>query len=381
MKEVYIVGAARTPIGKFQGGLSKYSAPELGAFAIRAALNWSGVNKKHIEDVFMGQVLQAGVGQAPARQAALKAGILQTASATTVNKVCASGLEAIHLGYLKIKAGEAKCVVVGGMESMSQAPHVLKNSRNLKLGNSILLDSAINDGLWCAFEDTHMGNLAEFIASERGITREEMDRYSLESHRKAADAIKKGKFLEESVPVISQDETPREDTSLEKLQALKPAFSQDGLVTAGNAPVLADGAAALILAEKAFVDKNYFVPMAKITGYVAVAVEPKWLFAAPEVAITKLLKQTKTTLDRYDLLEVNEAFAAQILANGKQLNWDWSNVNIKGGAIALGHPLGATGARIAVTLLYSLKRLGLKKGMAVLCHGGGGAVAMSFEKL
>ncbi|MBI2595877.1 thiolase family protein [Candidatus Daviesbacteria bacterium] len=388
MKEVYIVSAARTPIGKFLGSLSPFGAPELGGFAIRAAVGWSGLRSENIEEVIMGQALQAGVGQAPARQAMLKAGLPESASATTINKVCASGLEAIHIGALKIQTGEANCLVAGGMESMSRAPHILKNSRNLKMGDVNLVDSAISDGLWCAFENTHMGNLAEFIARERGINRMEMDKFALLSHLKAVSAINKGKFLQEIIPVpqfggkgfVGRDENPRADTSMEKLMKLDPVFEKgSGIVTAGNAPGLADGAAALVLAEKSWLEKSGIPPLAKITGYATAATEPKWLFAAPEVAIKKLLARTKTQLSDYHLLEVNEAFAAQILANGQALNWDWDRVNVNGGAIALGHPVGATGARIVVTLVHALKARGLKSGLAALCHGGGGAVAMSFE--
>lgn len=391
MKEVYIVSAARTPIGKFLGSLSPFSAAELGGFAIRAAINWSGLTPESVEDVIMGQALQAGVGQAPAKQAAQRANIPFKASATTINKVCASGLEAVHIGTLRIQTGEAQCIVAGGMESMSQAPHILQNSRNLKMGTAILLDSAISDGLWCAYENTHMGNLAEFIARQRRISRKEMDEYSLLSHRKAIEAISKGRFLKEIIPLprnlkqagselIYYDENPRAETSLDKLGKLNPAFEKgSGLVTAGNAPGLADGAAALVLAQKHWLEKKGIPPLARVTGYATASLGPKWLFAAPEVAIQKLLQNTGTKLADYDLLEINEAFAAQIVANGKQLNLDWAKVNVNGGAIALGHPIGATGARMVVSLVHALRLRGLKRGLAALCHGGGGAVAMSFE--
>ena len=389
MTEVYIVGAARTPIGRFLGGLSSLSAPDLGAVAVRAAVERSGIDPATVDDVIIGNVVQAGVGQAPARQAALNAGLPSSASATTINKVCASGLEAIHSAALAIRNGDAHTIVAGGMESMSRAPHLLHGTRQgIRLGAGQLEDAVIQDGLWCAFEHHHMGNSAEAIAEKHGIGRAELDEFSLNSHRKAVAAAEAGRFDAEIAPVtvkgrtttvVSRDEGPRADTSAEALAKLRPAFLADGVVTAGNAPGLADGAAALVVASDAAVRDGNLTPLARVVAHATAALEPLWLFDAPVVAIQKLLKKTGTTLDDYDLFEVNEAFAAQILANGKSLGWDWDRVNVNGGAVALGHPIGATGARIVVTLLHAMQQRGVKRGIAGLCHGGGGAVAMSFE--
>ncbi|MFN8635613.1 MAG: thiolase family protein [Chloroflexota bacterium] len=389
MTDVYIVGAARTPIGRFMGSLSGVAAPELGATAVRAAVERAGIDPAAVEDVVIGNVVQAGVGQAPARQAALAAGLPSAASATTINKVCASGLEAINAAALAIRNGDVDVVVAGGMESMSRAPHLLQGMRQgIRLGNGQLDDAVIHDGLWCPFEKHHMGNAAEAIAEKHGIGRAEMDEYALNSHRKAVAAAEAGRFDAEIAPVtvggrtatvVSRDESPRADTSAEALAKLRPAFVPDGVVTAGNAPGLTDGAAALVVASEAAVREHNLTPLARVVAHSTAACEPLWLFDAPVLAIDKLLKKTGTSLDDYDLIEVNEAFAAQILANGKSLGWDWDRVNVNGGAIALGHPIGATGARIVVTLLHALQQRGLKRGMAGLCHGGGGAVAMSFE--
>ena len=389
MTNVYIVGAARTPIGRFLGGLSGVSAPELGAVAVRAAVARAGVDPSAVEDVIIGNVVQAGVGQAPARQAALGAGLPSSASATTINKVCASGLEAINSAALAIRNGDADLIVAGGMESMSRAPHLLQGVRQgIRLGSGQLDDAVIHDGLWCPFEKHHMGNSAEAIAEKHGIGRAEMDEYALNSHRKAVAATENGRFESEIVPVtvggrspsiVSRDESPRADTSPDALAKLRPAFLPDGVVTAGNAPGLTDGAAAVIVASEAAVREHGLAPLARVVAHATAACEPLWLFEAPVLAIGKLLEKTGTALEDYDLIEVNEAFAAQILANGKSLGWDWDRVNVNGGAIALGHPIGATGARIVVTLLHALQQRGLKRGMAGLCHGGGGAVAMAFD--
>jgi acetyl-CoA C-acetyltransferase len=389
MTDVYIVGAARTPIGRYLGALSNLSAPELGAVAVRAAVDRSGIDPAAVEDVIIGNVVQAGVGQAPARQAALGAGLPSTASATTINKVCASGLEAINSAALSIRNGDADVVIAGGMESMSRSPHLLNGARQgLRLGSGQLDDAVIHDGLWCPFERHHMGNAAEAIAEKHGIGRAEMDEYALNSHRKAVAAAEAGRFDAEITPVtvggrtptvVSRDESPRADTSPEALAKLRPAFLPDGVVTAGNAPGLTDGAAAVVVASEPAVREHDLTPLARVVGHATAACEPLWLFDAPVLAIEKLLKKTGTLLDDYDLIELNEAFAAQILANGKSLGWDWDRVNVNGGAIALGHPIGATGARIVVTLLHAMKQRGVKRGMAGLCHGGGGAVAMSFE--
>jgi acetyl-CoA C-acetyltransferase len=390
MRDVYIVGAARTPIGRFMGGLSGVAAPRLGAVAIRAAVERSGIDPGGVDEAIMGNVVSAGLGQAPARQAALGAGIPDTSSAMTVNKVCASGLEAINLATQAIRLGDADVMVAGGMENMSGAPHLFLGARQgVRLGSAELKDAVIHDGLWCPFEQHHMGQAAEAIAEKYGISRNELDEYSLQSHSKAVAAVQAGRFDSEIAPVegangkaamtVARDETPRADTSIEALAKLRPAFTPDGLITAGNAPGLTDGAAAVVVASGDAVRERGLNPIARVVAHATAGTAPLWLFDAPVDAVRRLLDKTNTTLDDYDLFEVNEAFAAQILANGKVLEWDWERVNVNGGAIALGHPIGATGARLVVTLLHALRDRGLKRGMAALCHGGGGAVAMSFE--
>jgi acetyl-CoA C-acetyltransferase len=390
MTDVYIAGAARTPIGKLLGGLATTPAVELGAIAIRGALEKAGLEAARVDEVIMGNVLSAGIGQAPARQAAIRAGVPDTASVMTINKVCASGLEAIHLAARSIKEGESDVVIAGGMESMSGAPYLIHGARQgLRAGNQTMQDSIIQDGLWCAFEQHHMGSSAEAIAEKYGLTRDDLDEYALESHRRAAAACESGAFDAEVVPVtavtgrqtttVTRDEGPRADTSLEALGKLKPAFDPDGIVTAGNAPGLTDGAAALVVVSERAIEEHQLTPIARVVGHAATGIEPLWLFDAPVDATRKLLERTETDLADYDLLEINEAFAAQIVANGRALNWNWSKVNVNGGAIALGHPLGATGVRIVVTLLNAMRLRGVKRGLAGLCHGGGGAVAMSFE--
>jgi acetyl-CoA C-acetyltransferase len=390
MTNVYIAGAARTPIGKFLGGLAATPAVELGATAIRGALEKAGLDAADVDEVIMGNVISAGLGQAPARQAAIRADVPESASVMTINKVCASGLEAIHLAARSIREDESDVVIAGGMESMSTAPYLVPGARQgLRAGNQTLQDSIIQDGLWCAFENHHMGNSAEAIAEKYGLTRDELDEYALESHRRASAAWESGAFDAEVVPItvsdgrrmttVGRDEAPRADTSLEALRKLKPAFSPDGIVTAGNAPGLTDGGAALVVVSERAVEKHHLIPLVRVVGHAATGIEPLWLFDAPVDATRKVMERTETDLDDYDLLEINEAFAAQIVANGRVLNWDWSKVNVNGGAIALGHPLGATGARLVVTLLNAMQARGARRGLAGLCHGGGGAVAMSFE--
>jgi acetyl-CoA C-acetyltransferase len=388
---IYILGAARTPIGKMMGGLASLPATELGATAIRAAIQRSGVDASAVDEVIMGQVVQAGAGQAPARQASIAAGIPASANATTLNKVCASGLEAINQAAHSIRAGDSTLVVAGGMESMSQGPHLLPKARfGYRMGPATLQDSVVYDGLWSPWNDQHMGMSAEAIAEKRGITRQEQDEYSLRSHQRAIAAINDGRFKTEIAPVeipgrkgavttIDTDEGPRADTTGEALARLQPAFTPSGTVTAGNAPGFTDGAAATVLTSKPTVDAEGLKPLARVIGYASAATDPLWLFEAPEMALRKLFQKTGTTLADWDLLEINEAFAAQIVANGKALSWDWDRVNVNGGAIALGHPLGATGARLVVTLLHALQKRGKSRGIAGLCHGGGGAVAMAFE--
>jgi acetyl-CoA C-acetyltransferase len=393
-KEAVILSAARTAIGKFQGGLGSLSAVKLGAAALKAAVERAGIDPKDIEEVLMGNVIQAGNGQAPARQAAIFAGLPATVGATTINKVCGSGLKAIMLSAQAIRAGDADLFAAGGMESMSRAPYLVNGrSGELKFGHQPLTDALLHDGLWDPFENWGMGMAAEFIANEYKITREAMDEFALRSHLKAAAAQEAGRFKPEIIPVqipgrkgettaFDTDEGPRKDTSIESLAKLKPAFKPDGKVTAGNASSMNDGAAAVVVASHAYAEKNNLKPMAHIWGYAQVALEPKYLFAAPGQAIPKLLNKIGWKLGNVDLFEVNEAFAAQALANGYELadqGWDWGKVNINGGAIALGHPLGASGARVLTTLIYALKDRGLKRGVASLCLGGGEAVAMAIE--
>lgn len=389
--DAVIVGAARTPLGKFLGTLAGLSAPRLGAVAIRAALERSGVDPSQIDEVLMGNVVSAGVGQAPARQAAIAAGIPDSVPATTINKVCGSGLKAVMLAAQAIRAGDGVAYVAGGMESMSNAPYLLPQARSgYRLGHGQIVDANVHDGLWCSFVDQHMGVLAEHIAQVYDVSREEQDRYALESHRKAVAAQRNGAFAEEIVPIevsrrggasarIAEDETPRPDTSPEALAKLAPAFSKDGRVTAGNAPGLSDGAAALVLMERRAAERAGYPILARVLGYANAAREPRMIFAAPPLAIRAVLEKTGLSLDDVDLLEVNEAFAAQILANEKELGWARSKLNVQGGAIALGHPIGASGARILVTLIHALRRRGLKRGLAALCLGGGGAVAMAID--
>jgi acetyl-CoA C-acetyltransferase len=392
--EAVILSAVRTPIGKFQGTLSSLPATKLGAVAVKAAVQRAGIDAKDIEEVLMGNVLQAGEGQAPARQAAIYAGIPATVSATTVNKVCGSGLKAAMSAAQAIRAGDAELFVAGGMESMSRTPYLVNGrSGELKYGNQQLIDALLNDGLWDPFENWGMGNAAEFIADEYEVTREAMDKLALESHQKAVKAMEAGKFEDEIVPVeipgrkgevtiIDKDEGPRKDTSLESLAKLKPAFKADGKVTAGNASGMNDGAAAVVIASRAYAEQHHLKPLARVVGYAQAGVEPKYLFAAPTYAMPKLLKKVGWTLKDVDLIELNEAFAAQMLADGYALadqGWDWNKVNVNGGAIALGHPLGASGARVLTTLIYALKDRRLKRGIASLCLGGGEAVAMAIE--
>ena len=392
--EAVILSAVRTPIGKFQGSLSSVPATQLGAIAVKAAVERAGINPKEIEEVIMGNVVQAGEGQAPARQAGILGGVPPTVSASTINKVCGSGLKAAMIASQAVRAGDADLFVAGGFESMSRAPYLVAGrSGELKFGNQPLTDSLLNDGLWDPFENWGMGNAAEFIGEEYEVTREAMDRFALESHQKAVAAQEAGKFKDEIVPVeipgrkgevtiVDTDEGPRKDTSLEALSKLKPAFKPDGKVTPGNSSPMNDGGAAVVISSREYAEKHNLKPLARVVGYAQAAVEPKYLFAAPAQAIPKLLHKIGWTLKDVDLIELNEAFAAQVLADGYALadqGWDWSKVNVNGGAIALGHPLGASGARVLTTLLYALKDRGLKRGIASLCLGGGEAVAMAVE--
>ena len=387
-----IVSACRTPIGKFLGGLSPKTAPELGAIAIREAIARAGIDPETIDEVIMGHVVQAGSGQAPARQAAHFGGVPDTVPAMTINKVCGSGLKAVMLAAQSIRAGDQECVVAGGQESMSNAPFLLQGAREgLKFGDQTLVDAMVKDGLWCAFEGVHMGKHAELTAERSEISRQEQDEFAFGSHRKAVAAIEEGKFRPEIVPVaietrkgttvVDTDECPRKETSLEVLARLKPAFTKEGTVTAGNAPGLNDGASALVVTSMAYANEHRLEPMARIVDYASAGTEPRLLFYAPVFAVRDLMERTGTAIDDYDLIEANEAFAVQALADGKELNWDWERVNVNGGAVALGHPIGASGARVLTTLLYALRERDQRRGLATLCLGGGNAVAMEVERL
>jgi len=399
MSRPVIVSAARTPIGRFLGSLAPLTAPELGAIAIRAALERSGADAADLGEVIMGNVLQAGVGQAPARQAAIKAGIPGAVPAYTVNKVCGSGLQAVMLAAQAIRAGDEQLLVAGGQESMSNAPHLVTGMRNgIKFGPQTMADALIKDGLWCAFYNRHMGGHAEYTAKKAGITRQRQDELAYRSHQKAVAAIEEGKFKAEIATVeiagkkgptiVDTDESPRKDTSMEALAKLRPAFAGDAprdmkpeelTVTAGNAPGLNDGAAALVVASEDYAKAHGLPILARITGYASGGGDPQDLFFAPILAVQNLMKKTGRQIADYDLIEANEAFAAQALADGDGLGWDWDRVNVHGGAIALGHPIGSSGARILTTLLYALRDRGLHTGMATLCLGGGNAVALSIE--
>ena len=395
---VILRGSARTPVGRFLGGLAAVSAPELGAAAITAAVQRSGILPSEVDEVIMGNVVSAGVGQAPARQAAILGGVPAAVPAVTVNKVCGSGLKAVMLAAQSIRAGDQRLVVAGGMESMSNVPHYLRGLRQgVKLGDQTVQDGVILDGLWCAFGHCHMGGHAEYTAARAGISREEADAFALESHRKALAAMDAGKFKEEIVAVevpgrkgvtlVDQDEGPRRDTSLEALGKLRPAFPEDApkdvrqlVVTAGNAPGLNDGAAALVVCSLEYAEAHGLEIDAVITGYAVAATEPRDLFFAPTLAVRRLTEKEGKTVEDYDLVEINEAFAVQAIADARELGLDESRLNVHGGAVALGHPIGASGARILVTLLQALRDRDRASGLATLCLGGGNAVALSVER-
>lgn len=393
-REPVILSAARTPMGRFQGALSPLTAPRLGAVVVRAAVERAGLTRlDEINEVLMGNVVSAGLGQAPARQAAIFSGLPPTVGATTVNKVCGSGLKAGMLAAQAIRVGDADLIVAGGMESMSNAPHLIHARTGLRYGDGRLTDALMHDGLWDPFEDWLMGMAAEWIADQYQVTRQAMDQFSFESHQKAITAMDAGKFKAEIVPVeipgkkgqmtvFDQDETPRRDTSLEALADLKPVFKPDGKVTAGNSPGLNDGAAAVVFASRSKAEALGRRPMARVVGYAQAAVPPRELFIAPARAIPRLLEHIGWSLSDVDLIEINEAFAAQVLADGYALadkGWDWGKVNVHGGGVALGHPIGASGARLLTTLVFALSDRGLKRGLASLCLGGGEAVAMAVE--
>jgi acetyl-CoA C-acetyltransferase len=387
-----ILSACRTPIGRFLGGLSPLPAPKLGALVVREAVRRAGVGDETVDEVILGNVLQGGVGQAPARQAAIHGGLPGTIPSLTVNKVCGSGLKAVMLAAQAVKAGDAQCVVAGGMESMSNAPYYVYGMRGgIKAGNQSLVDGMIHDGLWDSFSNQHMGNLAEYTARKAGVSRADQDAFALASHQKAVAAMQACRFKAETVAVeipgkkgptvVDKDEGPRADTSLEALAALKPSFEKDGSVTAGNAPGLNDGASALVVTSLAFARTHGLAPLARITAYATGGGEPKDLFFAPIVAVQNLMKKAGTKIGDYDLIEANEAFAVQALADGRALGWDWDRVNVNGGAIALGHPIGASGARVLTTLLFAMRDRKVRTGLATLCLGGGNAVALSVETM
>jgi len=391
--ETYIVAACRSAIGSFLSGLSSFTAPQLGALAVKEAVKRAGINPNKVDEVIMGQVVQAGVGQAPARQALIHGGITPTAGAMTINKVCGSGLKAAMLATQAIRLGDADCIIAGGMESMSGTPYVLHGAKTgYKFGDQKLQDAMILDGLWCSFKNWHMGGAAELTAAKSKITREQQDEYAFNSHKKAAAAQEAGKFDKEIFPieipqrkgdpiVFKKDEGPRPTISMEALAKLRPAFQKDGTVTAGNAPGLNDGSSAVVLVSEKYLKENKLKPIARVVDYVTAGIEPELLFYAPIHAVNKICKRMGVDVNYFDLIEANEAFSVQCLADGNELGWDWNKVNVHGGAVALGHPIGASGARILTTLLYALADRGLKKGLATLCLGGGNAVAMSVELL
>ena len=393
LKEVYIIGAARTAIGSFLGSLKSFKATELGGFAIREALKRAQITGSDVDEVIMGNVVSAGIGQAPAKQASMNGGIPPTINSFAINKVCGSGLKAVWLAANSIWLEQNEIVVAGGMESMSQSPHLLwKVREGQKMGDLKLKDSMIYDGLWCAFDDHHMGITGEIIAEKFGATRDEQDQYAVNSHQKAVHAIEKGYFKDEILPVevpqrkgdpviFEVDEGPRKDAQLERLSKLRPVFKKDGTVTAGNASSLNDGASALVIASEDVVKDKKLTPIAKISGMASNALEPSMVMYAPKGAIEQLLDNLDWKMEDVDLFEINEAFSSQLVVLIKELGLDKEKVNVHGGAVALGHPIGATGARILTTLIYALKHRGLKRGIASLCLGGGDAVAMAIEMI
>ncbi len=392
--DVVIISGVRTPIGKFQGSLSEIQAPKLGAIVVREAVKRAGITDlNQVNEVIMGNVVQAGLGQNPARQAAIFGGLPPQVAAMTVNKVCGSGLKSVALAAQAIQTGNSDVVVAGGMESMTNAPYLLPNARKgFRLGNVTMVDSMVHDGLWDAYNDYHMGNTGENVAEKYGITREEQDEFAVNSHRKAMSAIKECRFKAQIIPVevpgkkkgetimFEKDEGPREDTTAETLRALKPAFKKDGTVTAGNAPSVNDGAAAVVVTSARTAEKLGAKPMARIVAQATSGVDPKWVMMAPVDAIRQLWKKTGWNKDEVDLYEINEAFSVAAIAVTRELGLNLDKVNVNGGAVALGHPIGASGARILVTLLYEMIRRDVKKGIADLCLGGGNAVGLAIER-
>jgi acetyl-CoA C-acetyltransferase len=392
MKDPVILTAVRTPIGKFQGALKSLTATQLGSLVVRAAVERARLSPEQIDEVIMGNVISAGLGQNPARQAALGGGLTPEVAALTINKVCGSGLKAVGLAAQGILTGDSEIVVAGGMESMSNAPYLLPNAREgYRLGNGTLIDSMIHDGLWDAYEHCHMGNTGEIVAEKYRVSRERQDEFAFGSHRKAVDAAQSGRFKNEILPVsipqrqgeallFDTDESPRKDSTLEKLASLKPAFKKDGTVTAGNAPGVNDGAAALVLTSATRATQLGLSPIARIAGQAVSGIEPMLLLMAPVKAVRKLLAKVGWNLNEVDLLELNEAFSVQAIAVMEELKLDPARVNVNGGAVALGHPIGASGARILVTLLHEMVRRKARRGIATLCLGGGNAVALAVER-
>lgn len=392
LQDAVIVSACRTPIGSYLASLSSLSATDLGAVAVREAVKRAGLAPESVDECIMGNVVAAGLGQAPARQAAIKAGLTDQVNALTINKVCGSGLKAVILASQAVRMGDADVVVAGGMESMSGAPHLQRNLRGgVRMGNFTTVDALINDGLWCAFNDVHMGNLAEHTAKKSGLTRQELDEYAAGSQRKAAASIAAGAFKDETVPVevaqrkgppviVDQDEAVKGNTTAEVLSKLRPAFQEDGMVTAGNAPGLTDGASAVVVTTRDYAKENGLPLLATVREYASAHVPPLDVFMAPVDAVCKVMNKGGYTIDDFGLIEANEAFAAQCVADGKELGWNWDRVNVNGGAIALGHPIGASGARVLTTLLYAMHSRDVPLGLATLCLGGGGAVAMVVER-
>ena len=393
MFDAVIVSACRTPIAKFQGKLASLRAPQMGAIVIAEAVRRAGVAADAVEEVIFGNVLQAGLGQNPARQAAIAAGIPVSVGSMTINKVCGSGLKAVALAAQAIRAGDARIIVAGGQESMTKSPYLLPGARDgLRLGHGKLLDSMVSDGLWDVYNDFHMGTTGDLVAERCAVTRDDQDRFAAESHRRAAAAMASGAFKKEIVPVelkgrkgevtiVDADEGVRADTTVEALAKMKPAFGPTGTVTAANASQISDGAAAVVVMSADEAKKRGLKPLAKITGYAVGGTEPKWVMMAPIYAVQNLVRKNGIALDSYDLIEVNEAFSSAACAVGKELKLDPAKTNVNGGAVALGHPIGASGCRILVTLLHALEARGGRRGLATLCLGGGNAVALSVERM
>jgi len=392
--DVVIISGCRTPVGKFQGSLSDLSAPQLGAIVVREAVKRANIEPSQVDECIMGNVISAGLGQNPARQAAILGGLPPEVGAMTINKVCGSGLKAVALAAQAVQTGNSSIIVAGGMESMTNAPYLLPQARKgYRLGNATIVDSMVNDGLWDIYNDYHMGITGENVAEKYGVTREEQDEFAVNSHQKAISAIKECRFKSQIVPVeipakkkgaapviFDKDESPREDTTIEVLRSLKPAFKKDGTVTAGNAPGVNDGAAAVVVTSATRAKELSAKPMVRIVAQATSGIDPKWVMMAPVSAVKKIWEKTGWKKDEVDLYELNEAFSVQALGVIRELGLDINRVNVNGGAVAIGHPIGASGARVLVTLIYEMIRCDVKRGIAALCLGGGNAVAMAVER-